>query len=170
MLNFVTATNSVASTGLPTLCFGSQLAKRYASMKNKALAVMIILLSGCTNVVSKNQGDLFKDLLGEKTLTADGLICKKDGRKGAPTANQIVWQNENSRCYIGDTVLNLSSGDKVVITEVLEVKRLNLFKFQHWYLVGYTTISGVKTEFIYLWALTTASPEYPDIQNEPKWN
>lgn len=30
LLNFVTATNNVASTGLPTLCCGSQLAKRYA--------------------------------------------------------------------------------------------------------------------------------------------
>ena len=143
---------------------------RYASMKNKALAGIIILLSGCTNVVSKNQVDLFKGLLGEKTLTTDGLICRKDRKKGAPTANQIVWQDENNKCYIGDTVLNLSAGDKVFITEVLEVKRLNLFKFQNWYLVGYTTISGVKTEFIYLWALTTASPEYPEIQNEPKWN
>ncbi|CSD30378.1 Uncharacterised protein [Vibrio cholerae] len=30
LLNFVPATNSVASTGLPTLCFGSPLVMRYA--------------------------------------------------------------------------------------------------------------------------------------------
>jgi len=32
LLNFVPATNGVASTGLPTLRCGSQLAKRYASL------------------------------------------------------------------------------------------------------------------------------------------
>ena len=37
MLNFVPATNSMASTGLPTLRCGSQLAKRYKAIYNQVV-------------------------------------------------------------------------------------------------------------------------------------
>ena len=46
LLNFVPATNSVASTGLPTLCCGSPLAKRYVNGRYSE--------NGCRRILETN--------------------------------------------------------------------------------------------------------------------
>jgi hypothetical protein len=55
LLNFVPAIKSVASTGLPTLRCGSQLAKRYMlgeSMKLISILVIAVFLFSCASVPS----------------------------------------------------------------------------------------------------------------------
>lgn len=138
-------------------------------MSTLKIIALCILFSGCTSVERLGAESRFQSMLGTKTLTRDGLVCSRDPRAGMSIQNQIVWQDKNDKCYIGDTVASLKQGDSVVVTDVVEVKRSNLFKFQHWYIVGHLLNQAEPISFIYHWGMSTTSPDYPDNINVPEW-
>lgn len=138
-------------------------------MSRLNIILVCVLLSGCTSIQIWDGKSDFKSLIGKKTLLHDGLVCIGKPRKKVQTPNQIVWQNKNENCYIGDTLMKVKKGDSVIVTNVVEVKSLNLFQFQHWYLIGYIPYQNEEVPFYFYWALTTTSPDYPERVHTPKW-
>ncbi|WP_193162531.1 hypothetical protein [Microbulbifer hainanensis] len=138
-------------------------------MSKLKIIALCILFSGCTSIEKLGNESQFQSMLGAKTLLSDALICSIEPREGVSVQNQIVWQVKNNECYIGDTVMPLNEGDTVIVTDIIEVKRLNLFKFQDWYILEYVVNRSQPVEFIYHWGMSTTSPDYPHNAKLPKW-
>lgn len=134
-------------------------------MKYLYLAVTVLLLSGCSSVIDRSVDADYKHLLGEKTLTADALLCKNEPRKikgESSFRNEIVWQKIGPECVNGQTLYRLPKGSKVVVRSIEERKYRNLFHFEHWYLLGEVNIGGKAFSFYHYYG-------FGDFPQQPEW-
>ena len=139
--------------------------KGVMNIKVYFLLTYLVVLTGCVTAVDRSAERNYKDLVGEKILINDAILCKNRPaaiKRGSEYDIEINWQKDLSKCIEGEKLLDIPAGTKVSVRSVADRRYSNLFVYQHWYLLGELQIENNSHQFYHFYG-------FGKVPSKPQW-